>query len=195
MTLIPGTPASRAAALSVLIVAVLVLLITVIGPFAAFTQHQQSKAETIRQQILLVEDAVSRTDALDALVSLESARDWDDRLLEGGSETAAAAAIQSRVQRLAAEAGGRVESFSNLPLTPVADGQLRVISVRFRLSFNHRQLKDFLIAVGQEDRLLTVEALEMTIPRGAEIRTNNDPRLTVSAVIAGFQRNGESPDA
>lgn len=195
MTLVPGTLTSRLAALLLLATGLLAMLIVIVLPFVAYTDHQHKMAAAYRQQTLVVEDQLNREAALRAAQEKDGTAGFEARLLPGSTPSAAAAAIQSRVQRLTAEAGGQVDSFSAAPPEELAGGQLIAITVQFRLTLTHRQLKDLLVALGQEERILSVQSLEISMPRGGRQEAGpQDPALRVSATISGYLPSEEVSD-
>ncbi|MEM1409960.1 MAG: type II secretion system protein GspM [Pseudomonadota bacterium] len=188
MTLTPGTMPSRLAALALLVGALLLVSLLTIAPALMISSAKNRQAERLETQRLFVQDALGRETALLARKETLGVFDLDRQLISAATETAAAAAIQNRVTRLATRVGGSVESFAVLPSEAVADDTLSKISVRFKLRLTTDQLTDFLSDVGNEEPLLNIAQFEISAPRGRRQASAGREGLIVTAVIAGFQR-------
>lgn len=135
----PGSPLYRAAALALLLVVVgLPLLIAVQALASAW---RDAGAELRREQAAL---AALRAEAA-AVQAAGEATGLADLLLPAGPASAATAALQRRLQEIAVEAGGEVESLEPLP-AEAADG-FRRVTLRVQLRLDNPALRRVLHAL------------------------------------------------
>lgn len=84
-------------------------------------------------------------------------------LLEEGSPSLAAAALQSRVKGLVAEKGGRLMSTNVLPA--ISDGPFQRIAINVRLSVSHIEMQAILYELERTTPYVRVDNLRVLAPR------------------------------
>ncbi|MFQ5953720.1 MAG: type II secretion system protein GspM [Kiloniellales bacterium] len=114
-----GSPLSRLAALGLLILVVVAFAYGVGTPLLDRYQAKRAEIEESLQSLRVHRRAARRETALRRTIErLEESRPLDGLLLPSGSDGAAVAAMQERIQSIIADTGARLTSALALPVEP-----------------------------------------------------------------------------
>ncbi|MCE2574232.1 type II secretion system protein GspM [Komagataeibacter sp. FNDCR2] len=150
----------------------------------------QTRAEALNAKSALVAHMAARAAALPALRrQAASAPPVPAFLLEGANDTVAAAALQEKVQQMAAEQGTSLSSVETLGA--VSMGRYRRIGVSIATVTSFPALIHLLDAVEQASPILLVDDLQL---RGAEGNAGGSPMLQAAMTVLAFRR-GDQHDA
>jgi general secretion pathway protein M len=150
---LPGRPASSILALSLLLPVAAIVYFACVSPLLGLYGGQEGRVEE-RVKLAQRYDALARE--LPALRNAE--RNWRDRsggelLLSGSSDALAAAALQSMLKDLAADAGADLRSSESLP--PAATESFRKIGVRIVFAGDLKALAEVLRRIETARPILT----------------------------------------
>lgn len=197
---LPTGARGGALALAMTVVAAAAIWVGVVNPI--WTWYDE-RAEQLRRETALAHRMASLVEALPALrqqVALlngtgdttptgTAATDRADALLPGATDPLAAAALQQRIEELAAGAGARVGSEEILPVQ--AAGDLRAISVRVTLNAPYHSLAAFLLALAQSDTPMVVDELMM---RGPAVKADDDdPPVDTNLTVTSYRTAKAEP--
>jgi general secretion pathway protein M len=196
MTLaLPSGPRGRALAVAI---AVLGAASVWAGAVAPVLDWYGERAELLRRQSAIAYRMALLVETLPALrreallgnnaASAGGAGRAQDRaaaLLTGATDTIAAAALQQRIDDLAATAGVRVGSREILPGQP--DGDLRAIGIRMTVTAPYRSLVGLLLALARSDTPMVADEIQVRGPGGnvRDAQLPVDASMTVTSFRAG----------
>ncbi|GAB6968709.1 hypothetical protein JCM25156A_27470 [Komagataeibacter kakiaceti JCM 25156] len=186
-TTLPEGRRGRALALGLGLVFVLLFWNGLVMPLWGW---YQARAVALNAKSILVAHMAARAAALPALRrQAASAPPVPAFLLEGANDTVAAAALQEKVQQMAAAQGASLSSVETLGAVSV--GRYRRIGVSIAMVTSFPALIHLLDAVEQAAPTLLVDDLQL---HGAEGGAGGAPMLQAAMTVLAF-RHGDQRDA
>ena len=141
-----------------------------------------SRAEALEQRRLLLQRMTTLAATLPELQQQSTGEHAPvAALLEGQSDAIAGAALQSRVQRMAASAGAELNSMEMLPGEPRS--AYRRIGLRVTTAAQWPVLIELLRAIEQASPRMLVDDLQLRAPP-IDMRTSNQPISAAFTVLA-----------
>lgn len=181
---------SRVLALTILAVILYVLIALVIAPFAAeYARDRASVIDSAKQAARYEQTIKDEAVIVERLAEIQETTGQNVRFFAGESRAIVGAALQDRVRRAIAAAGGTQRSAQVLPPKDVASHVQT--GVRIVASVPTSQLIDLLsdLETGEPTVLLgdfSVRANARTSRRTAQQAADEDPELTLNFVAYGF---------
>lgn len=187
---LPSGPRGQMLALSMALVAVVVVWLGAIAPLWGW---YDDRAELLRRQRAIAHRMASLVETLPAL-QREVARvdiaatggannDTSAVLLTGANDPVAAASLQQSIEELATRAGVRVGSEEILPAQ--TEGDLRAIAVRLTLTAPFHALVGLLLALSQSETPMVVDDLLLRGPAGKP--GDDDLPIDVSMTVTSYR--------
>jgi general secretion pathway protein M len=184
MIVLPGRPTSSILALSVLLPIAAIFYFACVSPFLGLYAGREGRVE---QRVRLAQryDALARQ--LPALRDAE--RNWRDRsggelLLSGSSDALAAAALQSMLKDMTADAGADLRSSESLPAASAES--FRKIGVRIVFAGNLKALVEVLRRIEVARPILSAGDIDIRNVSDEE-HGGQDPGLSVTLDVYGFR--------
>ena len=185
MTL-PTGPRGRTLALGLTLVVVGAAWFGIAAPVLDWYQN---RTETLRRQLALQQRMAVLVETLPALrEAAETARSSHPTaaLFSGGTDALAAAALQQKLDEMAAAAGLRIGSQEILP-SQAADS-LRAIPVRVTITSPWRALVNLLEATANAETPMMIDDLRLrALPGGAPTQ---DPLIDASFLVTAYRAVG-----
>ena len=173
---LPSGPRGQLLAVGILLFAVAIVWLGLIAPLLDMFED---RTETLRRQLTMADRTAALVQTVpelqrQAAVAVASGRQAD-AMLPGASDALAAAALQQKLDELAAASGVRMGSQEILP-AQASDG-FRAISVRVTTNAPWRSLVALFLALAQSETPMVADELSLRGPL-ANVR---DPDLPVDA--------------
>jgi general secretion pathway protein M len=160
------------------------------GVVAPVLSWFDERNDLLQRQEALERRMASLVDRLPALrrEATEAARSMPGdghagHLLEGSSDSLAAASLQQRIEALAAANGARLGTKEILPAKP--DRDLRAISVRLTLSAPYRSTVALLLALANSDLPMVVD--DLVIRKSPEVNESDSLPVEVSLTVMSWR--------
>jgi general secretion pathway protein M len=170
-------------------VTLLAVLLTWLGVIAPVMEWHTDRDETLRRQRALAHRMAALVETLPALrkVAADTAGNGPKpgTLLAGATDAVAAAALQQKLDELAATSGVRIGSEEILPAQ--AAGEFRAIAVRVTLTAPFQALVALLEALAQAEMPMVADEMQLRGPQNANRDSDLpvDARFTVTAYRSG----------
>lgn len=188
---------SRLFALGLFGLAVVFFASVLVVPLWSTYEQNKQEIEQQRQSLLRFKRLAADRSALEQeLHALEARGDMQRYLLQGGSGTLAAAALQERVKEIVARSDGRLISTQMLP--PAPENSFDRVTISVRMQVYTEGLQRVLYDLEKGSPLLSVDELTVLSRRigGRQRRFLAQPNLDVRFSLSGFipaatQRKGQ----
>jgi general secretion pathway protein M len=186
----PSGRTGQALALFITLLGVAAIWLVIVSPVL---EWHQERVDQLRRDQELARRMAALVDTLPAL--REAARNTGQEarpaaLLTGQTDAIAAAALQQKLEEMAATAGLRIGSEEIMP--PQALGPLRAISVRITVSAPWQALVRLLQVLAESDMPMIADDVQLRGP--ATVQRASDPPIEGSLVVTGFRGNdGQAP--
>jgi hypothetical protein len=185
---LPGGPRGRLLALGLALLMVLVLWAGAVAPVLGWYDSRQDdlrRQQAIgRRMAALVQTLPALRAEADAAAARGAAR--HEALLDGATDSVAAAALQQRLDEMAGQAGLRIGSAEVMPSE--AAGAFRAIAVRATVTAPWPALVRLLRAIAAADTPLLVDDLQARgPPRNSR---DSDPPIDVTFTVIGYRAGG-----
>ncbi len=174
----PADLLKKIAALAILGAILLLAYAGLFAPIASQLVDTGDKIEEQRVELGRLTSALNEQQS-DGVTNEPSIRALNFTMLEGGSDQIRAAALQARVNTVAADEGIRLSSVTVLP--PRADDELRLVGIEVQLQASLKQLQGLLFTLEAQQPPLFVGMLQIGRAADSNVRRGRelDARMTL----------------
>lgn len=179
--MIRGSFLSRVAALALAFIALMVVLMLAVPPLRSAYDRAASRLEQQMQQLARIEGLAAREAALArSIASLRGASNNAELLLPAGSDGAAVALLQDRLQALLAENNAELASVEALPAAD--QGGYRRVGLRLQFTTDVTGLRAILHGLETARPMLVTEGLSVRSRSARAVGVANPLDVRLDAV-------------
>ena len=179
---LPQGRIGQALALAIGVTVLIAFQVVVVSPlfayYAAAAQSLQDRWDSVERYRNAVKDLPQLRSAAKALQ--KSAGDHSGLLLEGGSDSVAAAALQSTLKTMIEQEGAKLTSAQTLQ--PETQGKFRRVGLRVTFATGLQSLTTLLIGIETAHPILSVSNIDLRSSSNGD-----DPSLAVAMDVYGFR--------